>query len=186
MSADEPEEDVAEEDVDAEAVDGEDGEDGEEGASSKKRKLSGKFMVLFIVLPVLLLGGGGYFAATYFGLLGGEPAADEEVVAAPPKKPIFYDLPEMLVNLTSQDSRSRYLKLKISLEMTDEEVKPLLEPLLPRLLDTFQVYLRELRTDDLEGSAGVYRLKEELARRINISIRPRKITRVLFREMLVQ
>lgn len=184
MSADEPEDKGAEEDVDGEAVDG---EGGEEGSSSKKRKLSGKFLVLFVVLPVLLLGGGGYFAASYFGLLGGgEPEAGEEVVAAPPKKVIFYDLPEMLVNLTSQDKRSRYLKLKVSLEMTDEEVKPLLEPLLPRLLDTFQVYLRELRTDDLEGSAGVYRLKEELARRINLSIRPKKIDRVLFREMLVQ
>lgn len=171
----------------AEEIDGEDGADaeGEDGKSSKKRKLPGKKLVMFILLPVLVLGGGGYFAASMLGFLGGGDAGPQ-AANAPAKKLLYYDLPEMLVNLSNQDSRSRYLKLKVSLEMTDSEARAALAPRLPRVLDTFQVFLREMRPADLEGSAGVYRLKEELTRRVNVAIRPRKIDRVLFKEMLIQ
>lgn len=157
----------------------------ERKAPSGGRKLRGKVLVVYIVLPLLMLGGGGYFALSYFGIFGSrdtvQSASSEE-----PKKITFFDLPEMLVNLNTQDGRAKFLKLKISLEMTDDSAKYALSPLLPRILDTFQVYLRELRAEDLGGSAGVYRLKEELMRRVNLAIRPKKIDRVLFKEMLVQ
>ena len=42
-------------------------------------------------------------------------------------------------------------------------------PIMPRVMDAFQTYLRELRPSDLDGSAGLYRLKEELTRRVNAS-----------------
>jgi flagellar protein FliL len=58
--------------------------------------------------------------------------------------------------------------------------------LMPVLLDTFQTYLRELRASDLNGSAGLYRLKEELTRRINAEIAPNRINAVLFKELVVQ
>ena len=61
-----------------------------------------------------------------------------------------------------------------------------IQPMLPRVMDTFQVFLRELRPTDLEGSAGTYRLKEELTRRVNTAVAPGRITAVLFKEMLVQ
>ena len=54
------------------------------------------------------------------------------------------------------------------------------------MVDAFQVYLRELRKSDLEGSAGIYRLKEELRRRVNLAIYPAKIDSILFKEILVQ
>ncbi|MFX9073467.1 flagellar basal body-associated FliL family protein, partial [Acinetobacter baumannii] len=57
---------------------------------------------------------------------------------------------------------------------------------LPRIIDNFQVYLRELRLDDLKGSAGMYRLREELLLRVNMAAQPVKIKDVLFKEMLVQ
>jgi flagellar FliL protein len=53
-------------------------------------------------------------------------------------------------------------------------------------VDSFQVYLRELRVEDLKGSAGMYRLREDLLRRINEAARPVKISDVLFKEMLIQ
>jgi len=58
--------------------------------------------------------------------------------------------------------------------------------LLPRIIDNFQVYLRELRVGDLKGSAGIYRLREELLTRVNSAIAPSKVKGVLFKEMLVQ
>ena len=46
--------------------------------------------------------------------------------------------------------------------------------------------LRELRLDDLKGSAGVLRLKEELLRRVNVAAAPYKVRDVLLKEMIVQ
>ena len=79
------------------------------------------------------------------------------------------------------------MKLSVSLELKggDEAVKAL-EPVMPRVVDQFQTYLRELRVEDLSGSAGMFRLKEELLRRVNMAIEPVQIQDVLFKEMIVQ
>jgi flagellar protein FliL len=61
-----------------------------------------------------------------------------------------------------------------------------LQAVMPRVIDNFQVYLRELRVEDLRGSAGVYRLREELLVRVNSAAAPVKVRDVLFKEMLVQ
>jgi flagellar FliL protein len=61
-----------------------------------------------------------------------------------------------------------------------------IQPVMPRLMDAFQTYLRELRASDLDGSAGLYRLKEELTRRVNNAIAPARINAVLFKEVVVQ
>ncbi|SDU24296.1 flagellar basal body-associated FliL family protein [Stappia sp. ES.058] len=133
----------------------------------------------------LLLAGGG--AAYFLGLLdaapalvepGGEPVVEQRPV-------VFYDLPEMTVNL-STDGRAAYLKVRIALEVADKAAVNQIEPYLPRILDAFQVYLRELRPADLEGSSGLFRLKEELLRRINTAVYPARVEGVLFKEILVQ
>ena len=61
-----------------------------------------------------------------------------------------------------------------------------IEHVLPRIVDHFQVYLRELKPDSLKGSAGVYRLRQELLTRIAAAAYPLKAKDVLFREVLVQ
>jgi flagellar FliL protein len=76
--------------------------------------------------------------------------------------------------------------VKIVLEMADQQMVQQVQPVLPRVMDAFQTYLRELRPTDLEGSAGLYRLKEELTRRVNASIAPSRINAVLFKEVVVQ
>lgn len=162
--------------------------DEEESGKKKKKKLSGKVLVLFVLLPILVIGGGAggaYFA----GLFDSPGPTEEEMVAAAAEKNkqvVFYDLPEMLVNLNTGTSANSFLKLGVSLELEDESAIADLELLIPRVMDNFQVYLRELRKEDLNGSAGVYRLKEELLMRINMSVGPIKVNDVLFKEMLVQ
>lgn len=101
-------------------------------------------------------------------------------------KSIYFDLPEMTVNLAATSERPQYLRVKITLEMADEKVQESLKTSMPRVIDAFQVHLRELRAVDLEGSAGIYRLREELMRRINVAIAPAKIRAVLFKEIVVQ
>lgn len=161
---------------------------GEEGGGKVKKKgLSGKVLVLFILLPVLLIGGGtggAYFAGVFDGEEVAADASEEEEEKE--AVVVFYDLPEMLVNLSSTGTESSFLKIGISLELDDETVLPELEKLMPRVMDNFQVYLRELRREDLRGSAGIYRLKEELLYRINSSVKPIQVKDVLFKEMLVQ
>ncbi|MFQ5467950.1 MAG: flagellar basal body-associated FliL family protein, partial [Kiloniellaceae bacterium] len=48
------------------------------------------------------------------------------------------------------------------------------------------VYLRELRIQDLQGSAGLQRLREELLLRVATAAYPAQVRDVLFREMLIQ
>src|SRR5450631_4295199 len=82
--------------------------------------------------------------------------------------------------------RTQYLKVKIVLELPNPEVVTQIQPLMPRVMDTFQTYLRELRPTDLDGSAGLYRLKEELTRRVNAAVEPNRVTAVLFKEIVIQ
>ena len=162
-------------------------EGGAEAAAPKRwfafpLKLSRKLMIIAAGGVVALggLGGGGYYF--FLGHHGDTAAA-----AAHVKPPVFVDMPEVLVNLSSGGGdRTQYLKVKIALELPDETVSAQIQPVMPRLLDTFQTYLRELRPNDLDGSAGLYRLKEELTRRVNASIAPNRINAVLFKEIVVQ
>lgn len=172
------------EDADTEAEAAED----EEAEGAKKKKLSGKTIILFIALPVLLLvlvGGGAFLFLGSSSDEEAEALAEEEVVEEE-KQVVFYDMPEILVNLSSSDKRGSFLKLRVSLELDDPEAPMALEPLLPRVVDNFQVFLREMRVEDLRGSAGMIRLKEELLRRVNISVQPIEVKDILFKEMLVQ
>ena len=103
------------------------------------------------------------------------------------KPPAFYDLPEVLVNLSNTGAeRTQYLRAKIVLEVADQATVDQIKPVLPRVLDAFQTYLREMRSTDLEGSAGLYRLRDELTRRVNVAIAPTRINAVLFKEIIVQ
>lgn len=151
--------------------------------------LNGKKLVLFIILPLLLLLGGlggAYFAGLLDPLLGRQEAAVEEEHAPAVPQTVFFDLPQMLVNLNTGGKKNNYLKIAISLELSSQEDSAALQNLLPRVVDNFQVYLRELRVEDLRGSAGVQRLREELLLRVNNAVHPVVVRDVLFKEMLVQ
>jgi flagellar FliL protein len=131
---------------------------------------------------VAVLGGGGAGAYFFFGGAGHEKPAQSAV-----KPAIFVDLPDVLVNLANAGTdRTQYLKVKIVLELPDALLVAQIQPLMPRVMDAFQTYLRELRPTDLDGSAGLYRLKEELTRRVNAAVAPNRITAVLFKEIVVQ
>jgi flagellar FliL protein len=169
--------------------------DGEEGAEKPKGKLSGllslfklpalsRKVMIIAAGAILLLGGGG--GGAYFFLFKGAPEHKHE--AKPVVKPsVFVDLPDVLVNLSNAaNERTQYLKVKIVLELPTAEVMTEIQPLMPRVMDSFQTYLRELRPTDLDGSAGIYRMKEELTRRVNAAVAPNRVTAVLFKEIIVQ
>ena len=141
-------------------------------------------MLMIAAVGALLLVGGA--AATWFFFF--RHGADElHAEAPPPKPPVFVEVPDMLVNLVGQPGeRVQYLKVKIVLEVKEEKQAEMVRPTLPRVTDIFQTYLRELRPSDLSGSAGLFRLKEEMTRRVNAVISPGQVNAVLFKEVVVQ
>lgn len=167
------------------------GADSKDGESPKSgRRIPGKKLVLFVVLPILLLGaaGGGIFASGLLDSLLGIEEHEEELMAEEEElgPSVYYEVPEMLVNLNTSGRRAGYLKISVSLEVASEEDFARLDAILPRIVDDFQVYLRELRIEDLHGSAGLQRLREELFMRVSNAAAPTEVRDVLFREMLIQ
>ena len=149
-----------------------------------KKGIPKLFLIIGAAVLVMLLGGAGLF----FFLSSSAPSeADTHAeAAAAPQNTFIFNLQPMTVNLNSEDGAQSVMKLSIALEVADEHMMTEIQPRLPKVIDAFQVYLRELRKSDLEGSAGIYRLKEELLRRVNIAIYPAHVQSVLFREILVQ
>lgn len=108
------------------------------------------------------------------------------VIAEGPDGVTFYTLPDMVVNIQSPDGHPTFLKLKLTLEMQDADLATTLQGEAPRMQDMFQGFLRELRPEDLAGSAGSYQLRTEILRRVNLIAAPSKVDAVLIEEMLVQ
>ena len=170
------------EDIEGEAVEGE-----------AKSGFNKKLLIILLPVVLLLVGGGLYFT----GIIGGGDEAQvegeehagedghaEEEGGKLNQNAAFFPLPDLIVNLSSNNG-SRFLKMKVQLEIEDAAKLPEIEAVVPRVIDQFQTYLREMRVEDLRGSAGIYRLRQELLYRVNIAAHPVKVTDVLFQEMLI-
>ena len=163
--------------------------DTEEGAAPKKG-IPKLFIIIGAAAVVVLLGGAGlYFflsSGTAEADLAEEAAGEHGGAAAEAAHTFIFNLPPMVVNLNNEADGEAFMKLTVALEVANEEMMIEIQPRMAKVVDAFQVYLRELRKSDLEGSAGVYRLKEELLRRVNVAIYPSRVESVLFKEILVQ
>lgn len=150
-----------------------------QNAEPKSKK---KLIVIGAVVLALLGGGGGYWF-----LIASKPKHNPE---AEKKVTSFVELKDMIIGIqpdrNDQSERQRLLKVKISLEVADAKLVPAIQPLMPRVEDVFQTYLRELRPADVQGSAGLLYLKEELLRRVNMAVAPSKVEAVLFKEIAIQ
>jgi len=156
------------------------GTGGPAAKSGSKRKL------LLIAAVLLLAGGGG--AAWFTGLLPRLLHHEEPhvVEVKAPAALVFLDLPDIIANLNAGPRRTAFIKLKAKLELSRPEDQAIIQSAMPRVLDLFQSYLREMRPEELRGTAGTYRLREELIARTNIAAHPARVLNVLFTELLVQ
>ncbi|HEX3346536.1 MAG TPA: flagellar basal body-associated FliL family protein [Acetobacteraceae bacterium] len=165
----------------------------EDAALTPKRRHVGKLLPAIAIVVLAALAGALCFAGVLplpAGLLhhspGAKSAQEPTGEAAAAAAPVFLDIPELVTNLNAGPRRAAYLKLHAKLELGDARDLAIATAALPRLLDLFQTYLREMRPEDLRGSEGTYRLREELVARANIAAAPAQILNVLFTEMLVQ
>jgi flagellar FliL protein len=182
-------------DDDDDDAEGEGEGSGESGGGSKKKL----FIIIGAVVFVLLGAGAGlFFTGLLDPLLGkkqetaeapaeAEPAKGAPKEAAPTGPVAFFDMPEMIVTLnTSTKAKAAFMKIRLSLEVPQASEIPKVQAAMPRIVDNLQGYLRELRVDELKGSAGAYRLKEEMLTRIKAAVAPAKVNAVLFKELQVQ
>ena len=164
-------------------ADNEQAEGAADGAEAAPAKKSGKLKLIIAAVGFVAIVGGG---AGWFFLMRGH-GEEVHAEAPPPKPPSFVEVPDMMVNLVgAAGERVQYLKVKIVLEVKEEKQVEAIKPTLPRVTDLFQTYLRELRPSDLNGSAGLFRLKEELTKRVNLALAPQTVSAVLFKEIIVQ
>ena len=99
---------------------------------------------------------------------------------------MFVELPEIVANLNAPGRRATYVKLKARVELSKADDQAAFTAAQPRVVDLFQTYLREMRPEELRGSAGTYRLREELIARASLAAAPARVVDVLFSELLVQ
>jgi len=170
----------------------------------EKKKISGKKLVIAAVglfVAILVVVG----AMTLFGGDDEEAVEDAEMEAmaedaakrreqieveqdktAEELQLLFLELDEQLYNLNTSGQGTSFLKARITLEIDRESFRADIQAKMPRILDEFNVYMRELRPEDLDGASGIFRLKEELLMRINQAVAPSRVKDVLFQEFVVQ
>lgn len=186
-------------------------EGGSEGGKSKK-----KLLLILIPILLLLAGGSGlYFSGLLDGVLGKKGDATETAHAtegkdakhggkeakgdgkgkegeagaegaADPNAVAFLEIPDIIVNLNSEGGKPQFLRLSVQLEMANQTDLAAVQAIMPRVVDQFQTYLRELRVQDIRGSKGMYRLQQELLTRVNNAAAPIEVKDVLFQEILIQ
>lgn len=157
-----------------------------EAEATAKKGGRGKLIMVIGAVLLLVLGGGAAFALLR---VPADPAAGAGEEVAPEfdgADVVFVELPDLLVNLNVTGRRLRFLKFATALEVVGEDQAEAVRRFVPRILDSFHMYLRAVSPEELEGAEGVYRIKEELLARTNAAVRPAEVRDVLIREMLVQ
>jgi flagellar FliL protein len=180
-------------------VEGAEGAEGEVGGQKRPPLM---MLIAAGVGALVVLGGGGTAAVLFLmphapaaaHKLPPKPKSDKKDDKADPNAPqvqdgpdgvVFYTLPDIVVNMQTPDGKPTFLKLKLAFELPDHTTADTMDAEMPRLQDTFQTFLRELRPEDLAGSEGTMQLRAELQRRVNLVIAPSKVNGVLIEEMLI-
>jgi len=144
----------------------------------------------FIVLLNLLVGVVG--AGAYLSLSRDASAEKGPAVLSQETGPelratsITYDVPDLLVTLNGTESRPLEVKISLALEVEDQATLARLSTVMPLVIDTFRVYLREFGAADLDGAAGAERLRAALLMRVNAAIRPAKVRDVRLEDLQVR
>ncbi len=174
-------------------------EEGAEGAKPATPKSKKKLIIIGAVAGVLVLGGGGGAAMMLSGGAAkaetaaeghGEAATESEGGghggAEGESKAAFVDVPAMVVNLRSPDGASRFLKIHFMIVPGPKGTPESLRDKLPLILDAYQPFLRELRPEDLAGSAAVFRIKEEMLVRATEVTGPGMVKDILIQDLVQQ
>jgi flagellar protein FliL len=152
---------------------------------NKKPKISRKALIGAAAALLLLVGGG---AAAFVMLQDsdGEHANAGPSASGDADSSSYIEVPQVIVNLRSGDGQARFLKLRFILVAASSGQVESIKERLPVLLDALQPFLRELRPEDLNGSAAVFRIKEEMLVRASQSLGTGVVRDVLIQDLVQQ
>ncbi len=175
---------------DLDDVGGEDGPSGDEDFDGEGGPAPGgkkKLMLLIVIVLLLILGGLG--AAFFLGVFDDETIEEEVVDEEGQVKTIVtlptLDIPAMVVNLNTKGKKPTFFQLKLKLEIQDGIPDEIQQEFIPRVMDTFYFYLRAMDTKDIEGSAGMERMRKGLLRRARAVFAPVEVHDVLFERIII-
>jgi len=153
-----------------------------------------KFIILGVI--VLVLGAGGYMGWSLFVKGKKEEIKKEEKIKEAPKsyskkkneKPrIAYPLDSVIVNLMDKAKvGKRYLKVRIVLEVGDEEGQKTVNSHMPQLKDTILLLLSSQSFSDINTMEGKIELKQLLVSKMNQILGEGIVHRLYFTEFVVQ
>lgn len=149
----------------------------ESRAQTSSKKFTAKTLVKFLVLIFSL--GGAVISGVYFFK---NTSTDTSVVS---KEKHFYDLGEIIVNLSNSSLKNYFLKIDLSISLANSNDEKVVINQLPVIKDSFQIFLRQLRVEDINGSGGAFYIKTELLKRLNKILYPTKVEDVLIKEIII-
>ncbi len=163
----------------------------EHGASpdAEPKKKGGKKLLLAVPVLLIAIGAGGWFSGIVPKMLGHgatAPRPGAPATEAKAEPPVYVDVPEIVSNLNVPGKRPSYMKLHAKLEVAAAADEAAVSAAMPRIQDMFQTYLRDMRPEELRGSEGSYRLREEFISRASIAATPARVMDVLFVEMIIE
>lgn len=157
------------------------------------KKKSGKKLIFIIVGVVVVVGAviGILFA---IGVVGGncdeviDPNAADPNQAIKPAKPVkampAAALEPFMVNLADMD-QSRFLKVTIVIELTDEKLVEQVKLLKNNIRDAIINLLSSKSYIQIRSSKGKLRLKQELTKRLNEIFQANAVNDILFTDFIV-
>ncbi|MBF7012891.1 flagellar basal body-associated FliL family protein [Novosphingobium sp. HR1a] len=167
-------------------------------AGAKKKGGKVRLIAIAVVAVGMLAGAGGVY--WYMQKGGSEHAEEKQAEAAPEEgseggeghgaadadpSASYIEVAPMMVNLRGGGAQAKFVKLRfvvVAAEGKTDAVKARL----PVILDALQPFLRELRPDDLNGSAAVFRIKEEMIRRSTEALGKGMVRDILIQDLIQQ
>ncbi len=156
--------------------------------AEEEKKGGGKKLLIFIVIGVVLLVGAG--VAAYF-LLFSKPAPppeeEQQAEPEPPKPEVgpFLQLNPFVVNLADPTGR-RYLRVKIALELKDDQALSEANNRIPQINDTIIMVLSSKTVEEVLAPEGKSELRFEILNKLNQLLGPGKVRGVYFTQFVVQ
>jgi flagellar FliL protein len=183
---------VDEQNESAELETAKESDEGGENSSPKKKPFYKNVMLLGIMGgSIVAIGAGLFFTKSMWMPIFVKSSEEEKPTKKElqPSKALYFELANIVVNLrqTQKNKKPVYFKLSVMIEVEAQNELDALNAIKPRIIDQFQVYLRELTVEDLSASeGGLQRLREELLIRINGVTKPLVVKDMLFKDVLIQ
>ncbi|NPA74104.1 MAG: flagellar basal body-associated protein FliL [Epsilonproteobacteria bacterium] len=176
-------------------------EEKKEEEVAPKKSSSKLVLIIIVVLLLLILIGGGVAAYFLLGDSGDEQAGDAPNQTQAQSKQMkkksiarnsdlmqigpIYPLDQFIVNLLSENG-SRFLKIKMDLELSAPELTAELDKKKPLIRDIVIRTLTSKTFQEVSTGKGKEKLKDELVDRINSVLADGNIKNIFFTEFVVQ